>query len=89
MLNVQADHLGLGDIDTVEQLADLKAVVVESAWPNGYAVLNADDPLVAGMARQVKAQVAYFSMNPHNPIIRQHIQQGVSPPFMKMAISRF
>ncbi len=76
VLNVQADHLGIGDIDTVEQLADLKAVVVESAWPNGYAVLNADDPLVAGMAQQVKAQVAYFSMNPQNPVIKQHIQQG-------------
>lgn len=76
VLNVQADHLGLGDIDTIEQLADLKSVVVESAWPNGYAVLNADDPLVAGMARQVKAQVAYFSMDANSPVIKQHIQQG-------------
>ncbi|NEQ30966.1 MAG: cyanophycin synthetase [Leptolyngbya sp. SIO4C5] len=76
VLNVAADHLGLGDIDTVEEMAHLKSVVVEAARPNGYAVLNADDPLVAAMARRVKAQVAYFSMNPDNELIQAHTQQG-------------
>jgi cyanophycin synthetase len=76
ILNVQADHLGLGDIDTVEQLADLKAVVAESARTDGYAVLNADDPLVAAIADHIQAQVTYFSLDPNNPIIRQHISQG-------------
>lgn len=76
VLNVAADHLGLGDIDTVEEMARVKSVVAETACPNGYAVLNADDPLVAAMAQQVKAQVAYFSMNPDNEIIKAHTQQG-------------
>ncbi|MEO0536392.1 MAG: cyanophycin synthetase [Cyanobacteria bacterium P01_A01_bin.123] len=76
VLNVAADHLGLGDIDTVEEMAKVKSVVAETARPNGYAVLNADDPLVAAMARQVKAQVAYFSMDPDNEIIKAHSQQG-------------
>jgi cyanophycin synthetase len=76
VLNVAADHLGIGDINTVEELAHLKSVVVESARPDGYAVLNADDPLVAGMANRVKAQVAYFSMNPENELVRSHAQQG-------------
>lgn len=76
VLNVAADHLGIGDIETVEDLAHLKSVVVESARPNGYAVLNADDPLVAAMAKRVKAQVAYFSMNPDNELIKAHTQQG-------------
>src|ERR671933_179594 len=49
VLNVAADHLGIGDIDTVEQLAKLKSVLVESVMPKGYAVLNADDPLVSQM----------------------------------------
>jgi cyanophycin synthetase len=76
VLNVAADHLGIGDIETVEDLAHLKSVVVESARPNGYAVLNADDPLVAAMAKRVKAQVAYFSMNADNELVRAHTQQG-------------
>lgn len=76
VLNVAADHLGIGDIETVEDLAHLKSVVPETARPNGYAILNADDPLVAAMAQRVKAQIAYFSMNPGNELIRSHTQQG-------------
>jgi len=76
VLNVQADHLGIGDIDTVEDLANLKSTVVQSAFPSGYAVLNADDPLVVGMASQVKAQIAYFTMNPDNSIVKEHTHQG-------------
>lgn len=76
VLNVAADHLGIGDIDTVEQLAKLKSVLVESVMPKGYAVLNADDPLVAQMAPRVKAQIAYFSMNPENELIVKHTAAG-------------
>lgn len=76
VLNVAADHLGIGDIDTVEQLAHLKSVVAESVGVGGYAVLNADDPLVAAMASRVKSQVAYFAMNPENPVVQNHVAQG-------------
>jgi cyanophycin synthetase len=76
VLNVAADHLGLGDIDTIEQMAQVKGVVAETVSPEGYAVLNADDPLVADMAKKVKGKVAYFSMNPDNPIIHDHIRRG-------------
>ncbi|PSN20534.1 cyanophycin synthetase, partial [filamentous cyanobacterium CCP5] len=76
VLNVAADHLGIGDIETIEDMAHLKSVVAETARPSGYAVLNADDPLVSAMAERVKAQVAYFSMDPRNELIRNHTQQG-------------
>ncbi|HEY9900878.1 MAG TPA: cyanophycin synthetase [Candidatus Sericytochromatia bacterium] len=76
VLNVAADHLGIGDIETIEQMAKLKSVVVEAASPKGYAVLNADDPLVAAMAARVKGQVAYFSMNPENELVKNHTQGG-------------
>jgi len=76
VLNVAADHLGLGDIDTIEQMARVKSVVPETVMPNGYAVLNADDPLVAEMASRVNAQVAYFSMHPDSELLRTHTQKG-------------
>ncbi|WP_313887193.1 cyanophycin synthetase [Nodosilinea sp. FACHB-141] len=76
VLNVAADHMGLGDINTLEDMAHLKSVVAEAVRPSGYAVLNADDPLVAAMAQKVKSQVAYFSMDPHNELVRKHSQQG-------------
>ncbi|MEC4805372.1 MAG: cyanophycin synthetase [Jaaginema sp. PMC 1079.18] len=76
VLNVAADHLGLGDINTIEQMARVKSVVAEVASPKGYAVLNADDPLVAAMSEAAKAKVAYFSMNPDNEIVESHTRQG-------------
>ena len=62
VLNVQPDHLGLRGIDTVEQLADVKAVVVEAVPRTGAAVLNADDPLVREMRRKCSGEVVWFSM---------------------------
>jgi len=76
VLNVQADHLGSGDIETIEELANVKSVVAQAVCPSGYAVLNADEPLVAAMANKVKGQVAYFSLQEDNPIVRAHVQQG-------------
>jgi cyanophycin synthetase len=76
VLNVAADHLGLEDIDTIEQMARLKAVVAEAVHVQGYAVLNADDERVVAMAEYVPGTVAYFSMNWDNPIVRSHIQHG-------------
>ncbi len=76
VLNVAADHLGLGGIDTIEQMAKVKAVVAETVRPGGYAILNADDPLVAAMAEKLNCKVAYFSLNPDNPIIIEHSRRN-------------
>ncbi|MEQ9237422.1 cyanophycin synthetase [Coleofasciculus sp. E2-BRE-01] len=76
VLNVSADHLGIGDIDTLDQMAHLKSVVAESVSPAGHAVLNAEDPLVMAMAQRVKGHVAFFSMNPDNEVVKAHTRQG-------------
>jgi cyanophycin synthetase len=60
--NVTGDHLGLGGIDTLRQLADVKGVLVEAVPRSGTAVLNADDPNVARMSQQCDGAVIYFSM---------------------------
>jgi cyanophycin synthetase len=61
--NVTGDHLGLGGITSLGQLANVKAVVVEAVPRTGTAVLNADDPFVARMARHCAGRVVYFSMS--------------------------
>ncbi len=76
VLNVAADHLGLGGIDTIEQMARVKSIVAETVKADGYAILNADDPLVAAMAERVNCKVAYFSMNPDNQIIIEHLRRN-------------
>jgi len=74
-LNVTADHLGLGGIDTLEQLAEVKRIVVESATDT--AVLNADDINCLRMADFAPAQhICYVTMNPTHPLVKEHIQTG-------------
>jgi cyanophycin synthetase len=73
VLNVQPDHLGLRGIDTVEQLADVKAVLVEAVPRDGHAVLNADDPLVREMRRRCSGQVVWFSMEEPGSEVRDMI----------------
>ena len=80
VLNVQPDHLGLRGIDTVEQLADVKAVLVEAVPRDGHAVLNADDPLVREMRRKCSGQVVWFSMaepgSEERDMIDAHCRRG-------------
>ena len=73
VLNVQPDHLGIRGIDTIEQLAEVKAVPVEAVPRNGHAVLNADEPLVRAMRRRCSGEVVFFSMEPRGSEIRDFI----------------
>ncbi len=70
VLNVTGDHLGLGGIHSIRQLAEVKRVVVEAVPRDGVAVLNADDPLVTAMARHCSGSVIYFSMDEENERIK-------------------
>ncbi|MFN8322439.1 MAG: cyanophycin synthetase [Chitinophagales bacterium] len=70
--NIAADHLGLQGIDTLEQLARVKAVVPKSVLPEGYTILNADDDLVYKMRDELDCKIALFSMSENNPRIQEH-----------------
>lgn len=74
--NISADHLGLGGVNTLEELAKVKQVVIENVHPDGAAVLNADDPLVAEMAAATEGRVVYFSTNPNNHVVKAHLAEG-------------
>ncbi|GGG56114.1 cyanophycin synthetase [Hymenobacter glacieicola] len=74
--NVAADHLGMRDIYTVEEMAAVKGVLPRTVRKNGWAVLNADDDLVYAMREKLECRVALFSMNEHSPRIREHAESG-------------
>jgi cyanophycin synthetase len=74
-LNISSDHLGIRGINTLEQLAEAKRVVVEVA--KDVAVLNADDQLCLQMADHTKAKkVCYVTMNPGHLLVKEHIKHG-------------
>ncbi len=74
--NVAADHIGLGGIYTVEQMAKVKAVVPETVFPHGFAILNAEDDLVYAMKNDLKCNIGLFSMDENNPRIKEHCAAG-------------
>jgi cyanophycin synthetase len=76
VMNVTSDHLGLGGIHTLEELAAVKQVIVAAVGKHQSAVLNADDPLVAEMAAATEGRVVYFSQRPGNPIVQAHLASG-------------
>ena len=74
--NISADHLGLGGIDTLDQLAEVKAVITKITKPTGWCVLNADDPRTFAMRLGTKAQVWVFSRDPDSPSGRERARHG-------------
>ena len=78
VLNVEADHLGLKGIDTLDDLARVKSVIVNVVRRGGTSVLNADDPLTLRMARRAGGRPAFFSMHGDNlpAVLQRHISEG-------------
>jgi cyanophycin synthetase len=76
VLNVTGDHLGLKGMNSLKQLAAVKRVIVEAVPRNGYAVLNADDELVAEMRQHTSGSVILFSMQEHNELVERWVARG-------------
>ena len=75
VLNIQSDHLGLKGVETLDQLAEVKRVVIEVAQDT--AVLNADDPRCLRMADHTQAKhLCYVTQQTHYPLVKEHIRAG-------------
>jgi cyanophycin synthetase len=79
VLNLSDDHLGVKGVETVEDMARIKRLVVEVVERDGASVLNADDPLVAKMRRRAGGRLIYFSMHGGSQasrLVREHVETG-------------
>ncbi|HCA82684.1 MAG TPA: cyanophycin synthetase [Flavobacteriales bacterium] len=74
--NIQEDHLGLNDIDTLDDLARVKSVVVKSVKKDGWAVLNAENTHCVKIAEELSCNIAYFAMDENHPVLREHCKKG-------------
>lgn len=76
VLNIAADHLGLKDVHTLEDLARVKSVVARAVSSKGYAVLNAEDELVYKMRDLTEGEVVCFAMDENHPNIQWRARRG-------------
>jgi cyanophycin synthetase len=74
--NISPDHLGLHGIFTLDQLAEVKATITRVTKPDGWCVLNADDPRVLAMRRGARGRSFLFSMDSEHPAIRSALTEG-------------
>lgn len=73
--NVTSDHLGLRGIDSMAELARVKAVVPQSVLRDGASVLNADNEWTVDMTRSARGEIIFFSMNEDNPVLHDHLRE--------------
>lgn len=76
VLNVSGDHLGIAGIQTVEELAYVKRLIVEVVRDGGTSVLNADDEHTRAMADKAGGRIMWFSRSPTNETVRKHVRSG-------------
>jgi cyanophycin synthetase len=74
--NVSADHIGLHGIHTLDQLAEVKGTITRITKPQGWDVLNADDPRVLSMRRVARGRPFLFSLDADHPALRSVLAEG-------------
>ncbi len=70
------DHLGEYWIESLEKMFSVKRCAVDVVLPTGFAVLNADDPLVADMASLSRGVVIFFTRDSQRPAVAEHRAKG-------------
>lgn len=74
--NIQEDHLGISDIHNLDDLTRVKSVIIGAVKRSGWAVLNADNEYCLKIAAKADCNIAYFSMDEKNPVIKEHCKKG-------------
>ncbi|NRA70850.1 MAG: Mur ligase [Gammaproteobacteria bacterium] len=80
--NIAEDHLGQYGINTVEALAQTKAVVAK-ALNDGTLVLNADDAYLVALAPSLSVNIIWFSLDEYNPMLCQQRENGGEVCFVR------
>ncbi len=81
--NVQEDHLGIADIETMDDLMRVKSIVYHAVKPGGYAVLNAENAYCVKIAQHNTCEVCWFSLDPQHELIKRNISQGKRAIFVE------
>lgn len=74
--NITEDHLGMDEVETMEELAKVKSLVGEAVKRDGYVVINGDDNLSVSILHRFKSNLIIFSRNKDNVVMRSNIKNG-------------
>ncbi len=74
--NIADDHLGEFGVQDLKSLTEAKLLIARAIGAEGRVVLNADDSLLVAASRDPTAPIAWFSLDPANPVVTQHVARG-------------
>lgn len=83
LTNITGDHIGIDNIENIEELCNVKSLVLESVKENGYCVINADDKFSLDIINNIKANIIYFSKDDDNCYIKQNIKNNMIAVYVK------
>jgi len=83
IVNISDDHLGNDGINTLEELAKVKSLVVEAVKKDGVAVLNALDEMTPFFLERISAKPLLFSEDCSNKLVLEHIGKGYEVVYLK------
>lgn len=84
--NIGDDHIGLDGIESIEDLAFAKSLVLEAVKPDGYSVINADDRMAKYLIDRAAGNIILFSKTHENEILLKHINEGRIGVFVENGI---
>lgn len=74
--NITEDHLGIDEVNTLKELANVKSLIIEAVKPNGYSVINGDDPMCREISSRAKGNLVVFSKSKNNEFLRENLEKG-------------
>ncbi|HEX6901927.1 MAG TPA: Mur ligase family protein [Thermoanaerobaculia bacterium] len=83
VINIAADHLGEFGVLDLSGIAEAKMIITRAVGPEGQVALNADDPELVAAAGRVTAPLVWFSLDPENLLVRDHLAAGGEAVYLK------
>ena len=74
--NITSDHLGIDEVESLEDLAKVKALVGEAVKEDGYVVINGDDKISLSILHRIKSPLIIFSHDKNNETLQTNLRNG-------------
>ena len=73
--NITDDHLGIDNINSMEELCKVKSLVAEAVKKDGNVIINADDKWSKEIINRINSNIIYYSSDFNNELIKENINK--------------
>ena len=81
--NITDDHLGIDNINSMEELCKVKSLVAEAVKKDGNVIINADDKWSKEIINRINSNIIYYSSDFNNELIKENINKKKTAIYIK------